>query len=572
MPLVLLAAALGYLFYPASPPPFQNPTFTRLTSIGKVNGAAISPDGKYFAYAQTEAEGQSLWVRQVRESRSIQLMPAEAVEYWGLTFSPDGTQVYATVFTATQADPKLIRVPTLGGAVENLANVSCSGISFSPDGKRFAYVVSSSAAGGTLLRTANADGSDDQLLTIIKHPSFFVYPGPTVAWSPDGRTIACATKVVDESGDHAAIMAVNVSDGQMSRLTTRRFTWVQSLSWLPNGNGLIMTAGEDANSPIQVWHQPLQAGEAKRLSNDLNSYSWTGLTSGGSEIIANQHTLTSSVWVADYPAGINAAKQIGSEIGDYGELGWSPDGRVIYRSQASGKQNLWAMNADGTGQKQLTTDAAPNLSLSVSPDGRYIVFSSFRAGKSNLWRVESDGGNLVQLTNGAGEAYPRITPDGLSVIYQQGVGEVVSHLWKIPIDGGTPIQITKTHSIFPSLSPDGKLVSYFYMDRTRSTKGSWSIGVASVNDGSVVRIFNMPEHIIGRVVRWTPDNSALVYAKDNGNIGNLWKQSLDGGAPVQITHFDKESIKDFAWSQDGKSLAFTRSSEIRDLVLVSSAK
>lgn len=573
--LVGLVSVFGYWIYQrntgkAPSLPFQNVAFSRLTSSGKVNGTAISSDGKYFVYAQAEPEGQSLWVRQVAESRAVQVMPADAVEYWGLTFSPDSTQVYCTVFTAKQADPKLIRIPALGGAVESLPNVSTSGISFSPDGRRFAYVVSSSGARATLLRTANADGTDDKLLTILKDPSYFVYPGPTVSWSPDGHSIACSAKIVDESGDHGAVISVDVATGEMSRLTTRRFPWIESVSWLPGGNGLIISANEDAASPMQIWHQPL-AGEVRRISNDLNWFSWLGTVSDGNTIVAAQNTTSSSVWVASDANDIAGAKQIAREIGDYGEIGWTPNGKLIYRSSASGKQNLWSMNSDGTNQKQLTSDAMPDKGLAVSPDGSQTVFSSYQSGRYNLWLADADG-HTRPLTNGPGEIYPRITPDGQSVIFQQGAGKAVSTLWKMRIQGGTAVQITKTHSTYPGLSRDGKLISYFYMDTTRSKKGEWRIGIVNVDDGSMLRSFTMPENIIGRVVRWTPDNSAIVYAKANGNVGNLWRQALDGSPPVQITNFNNETIADFAWSQDGASFAFTRSNQIRDLVLLTSGK
>jgi Tol biopolymer transport system component len=43
-------------------------------------------------------------------------------------------------------------------------------------------------------------------------------------------------------------------------------------------------------------------------------------------------------------------------------------------------------------------------------------------------------------------------------------------------------------------------------------------------------------------------------------VQNLYLQPLDGGAPVQLTHFDSEpgSMAAYAWSRDGKKLAITR--------------
>lgn len=573
IPATLIALVLGYWIYFTDPKgttgaPFQQTAFTRLTSNGRVNTATLSPDGKYFVYALAEDQGQSLWVRQVSESRSIQLLPADAVEYWGLTFSPDNTQIYGTVFTAKQADPLLIRLPVLGGAVEELPNVSCSRVSFSPDGKRFAYVVSSSGSGGTLLRTANADGSHDKVLSILKDPSYFVFPGATVAWSPDGQTIAAAAKIVDETGDYGAVMQIRIADGSMSPVAMRRFPRIESVIWTPKGDGLIFTANDDAGSPTQIWYQSIGGAEAVRLTNDLNYYSSIAANSGGNEMVAVQLTTNSSIWVADHVGDIGKPNKIASETIDYGEIGWNSESHLVYRSRASGRQNIWTMTAGGADPKQLTTDGLPDKGLSVSPDGRFILFSSYRSGKYNIWRVNADGSGLTQLTNGEGEVYPRISPDRQWFLYQSGVGEVSSTIWRMPIGGGNAHRITRSHSIYPSLSPDGSLVSYFYMDTSTTGKGEWRVAIARTDNGAVVHSFKMPSNIIGRVARWAPDGQSIVYAKANGNVGDLWRQPLDGSEPVQITYFDSYSIGDFAWSPDGKKIALTRGSEIRDVVLI----
>jgi DNA-binding winged helix-turn-helix (wHTH) protein/Tol biopolymer transport system component len=573
--LVAVLAAFGYLFSSsqnsknaAVPLGFQQAAFKRLTTSGKIAGAAVSPDGNYFVFAQREAEGQSLWVRQIAESRRIEIIPAGAREYWGLTFTPDGTHIYATVFTPNKAELDLIRVPTLGGAIERLPTLLTGAVSFSPDGKRFAYINPNSPAGVVLLRVANADGSDDKILAEIKYPSYFVSQGKTLAWSPDGAVIACATKLVDERGDYGTVMVVRVHDGSMFSMLERPFPWVESVSWLGQGGGLVITANETAATPMQLWHLAYPGGAVERLSNDLNSYSWASATSDGKRLLAVNRTTLSSLWVASYEGGeIGTPQQIASEIVNYGEIGWTSEGKIVYRSAASGAFNLWRMDGDGANPGQLTTDAMPDKGLAVSPDNRYIVFSSYRAGKYNLWRAEKDGANPVQLTDGAGEVYPRITPDSRWVIYQQGTGQTKCTIWRLPIEGGAPEQITRTHTVFPALAPDGSHVAYFYMDATQS-KRRWRIGVARTADGALTHSFDLPENISGRVARWTPDGAALVYARSNGETGSLWRQPLDGSPPIQVTRFDGEPIENFAWSQDGKRFAFTRSTSVSDVTLI----
>ena len=54
---------------------------------------------------------------------------------------------------------------------------------------------------------------------------------------------------------------------------------------------------------------------------------------------------------------------------------WSPDGtKIVFESTRSGDVDIYLMNADGTGQIQLTNDPAVDNQATWSPDGTKIVF------------------------------------------------------------------------------------------------------------------------------------------------------------------------------------------------------
>src|SRR4030095_12208763 len=183
----------------STPPsrPFQKAKLNKLTGTGKVTNAAISSDGKYVVYAMNETAGQSLWLRQVSTSSNIRIIPPVQGIYWGLTFSPDGEYIYSVVFEGNTGDTTLSKIPVLGGVAEKLPIGPDSAISFSPDGNRFVYVYASASAGRSLLRIANADGSEARTIAERTQPGLLSpYPsGP--AWSPDGTTILCAARSSD---------------------------------------------------------------------------------------------------------------------------------------------------------------------------------------------------------------------------------------------------------------------------------------------------------------------------------------------------------------------------------------
>src|SRR5260370_16371001 len=122
------------------------------------------------------------------------------------------------------------------------------------------------------------------------------------------------------------------------------------------------------------------------------------LTMDSSTMAVVQIALQSDIW--NMPNGkTSEARRITSGTGNadgFQGLSWTPNGKLIYTSSATGSWELWSIDANGSNQKQITSDAHQNVAPTVTPDGGYIVFFSDRAGL-NLWRMDVDGGNPKQL-------------------------------------------------------------------------------------------------------------------------------------------------------------------------------
>ena len=83
---------------------------SRLTTSGNAVSAAISPDGKFLAYAVSDGGKQSFRIRQIANGSEVQVSAPSDAEYRGPVFSPDGNLVYYNTGVA-----ELYKVPTLGG-------------------------------------------------------------------------------------------------------------------------------------------------------------------------------------------------------------------------------------------------------------------------------------------------------------------------------------------------------------------------------------------------------------------------------------------------------------------------
>jgi Tol biopolymer transport system component/DNA-binding winged helix-turn-helix (wHTH) protein len=550
---------------------FQSMKVTRLPVTGVVAEAVISPDGNYLAYSANEQgrEGMSVWVRQIGAASNTQQLvaPAAGTFYGGLVFSPDSKHVYYGVAHDPARPPELFRVPVLGGPPERIVEAfggNGGPPAFSPDGRSIAYVRGHFGGEMSLVVRDLAGGGERAVFT-RKGPFIFGLP----AWSPDGRRIAVAygsAETADNGTPSLGVTSFDVGDGAESRVTEPRWVGVTQLSWLPDGSGLVLSATEQELSPAQIWTLSFPAGEVRRVTNDLNTYVGASMTADGSALVTVQTDRVPNIWVA--PGGDAArARQLtvgsGKFDGYYG-LSWMPDGRLVYASIASGSWDVWVMNADGTGQRQLTVGARSNYGPSASADGRFVVFVSNRAGGAfNIWRMEADGSNPVRLTSGRGENFPHVTPDGRFVVYATtGAGES-SAVWKVPIDGGEPVRLTSQPASWPFVSPDGKSFVCTYGGGPFAAS---KLAVISIEGGEPVRLYDVPPSFQANTV-WLPDNRGIAFLDSRTGTTNVWMQPLSGGKPVQLTDFKTDSVAAFDWSRDNR-LAATRSVETTGVVLI----
>jgi serine/threonine protein kinase/sugar lactone lactonase YvrE len=564
--LALILAGVGYGIYrltakrdkPALS--FQSAKITRLTTTGKASGVAISPDGKYVVHVQDDGGQQSLWTRQVATQSNVQIVAPAAIAYITLTFSPDGNYIYYTMSSQEFSQRALFQVPTLGGTPKKLLEKNLGrAISFSPDGKQFAFTRVTPGKGDALM-IVNADGTSERELVFHKLPEDVSAP----AWSPDGKRIAYVVENF-ESYDHT-IFEAQIADGSTKPLTAQRWLRIYRLAWLADGSGLLMLATPGQNYTFQIWQLSYPEGAAHRLSNDLNNYSDMSLTADSNTMAVVESETQASIWIA--PTGdASRARPVTSGSGKADTfLAWTPDGRIVYHSDASGNNDIWIAGAGGGSPKQLTANARSNFDPAVSPDGRYIVFSSDRSGTPDLWRMSLDGSDLRQLTKGGNlEESPQFSPDGRWIVYDTLLGKRT--VWKIPADGGEPVQLTDKFSTSPTISPDSKLVAYFY----REDNGTWRIAVAPLEGGEPLKTFALPA-IPDLSLRWTPDGRALAYVDTRNGVSNIVAQPLDGGAPKQLTDFKADRIFSFDYSRDGRQLALSRGTINNDVVLISNFK
>lgn len=561
---------------------FQRMQTARLTNTGNASLAAISPDGKYVAYAVKDAGRQSLWLRQVAAFNSVEIVEPAEGRYVGVTFSNDGNYVYFVVKPKNITIGTLYRVPALGGNSTKLISDVDSPVSFSPDGQRLTFI-RGSFKGEYALMVANADGSGERKLAVRQSPDLYEFRGP--AWSPDGSKILCAAANHAGGSFYENVVEVKVDSGAEKPVSAQKWQKIGRINWFKDGSGFVMPASDRETDWVsQLWHVSYPDGTARRITHDFSDYSDLSMTADGGALVAVHVASTANIWLMSLDGGktfstfarnksvaeTSDAKQITFGVDRYdgmGAIAWTPDGKIIYRSRASGRAQIWSMKPDGSEQKQLTDTAHVfnPMHASITADGGHVLFVS-TTGFVNVWRIDADGGNLKRLTNGRGEFFPVVSPDGKWLVYSSDDSGKQT-IWKMSLETGEPpVQLTPERANFPVISSDGKWVACNYRDEQGGAQ--WRIAIVPFEGGAPAKIFDIPSASSLRPIRWSPDGSAITYINTRDEDSIIWSQPLDGSAPRKLADFKTDEVFDFAWSRDGRWLALARGAISTDVVLI----
>lgn len=558
---------------------FSQMTITPVTSSGEVHSATISPDGKWLAYVSDEKGEHGLFVRQIGTGSTAQITPGSENEVAGITFSPDGNYLYFTTRPETSGLSTLYQVASLGGTPKKIIVDIDSPVTFSPDGKRFAFVRDATQTKTSSLMLANSDGSDEKALLVAHAPMDFATGG--AAWSPDGKRIAILKSF---KGDFQTYKfeTISVDTGEERPLGTREWINPNRPGWLPDGSALIFSALADSSSfNAQLWELSYPGGDARRVTNDLNNYLGASITSDGATLATVQRTYSGNLWAANIGGAppFSAPRQVSSGIGRADGLAgvaWPTPDLILYSYYTSGEMKLSAASPDGSNVRDMPFGADLTLSPTACGDGKHILLILNRSGQGMaIWRADLDGSNLKQLSTGPADILPACSPDGKLAAWSD-ISNNRFALMKVSTDGGTPVQLGKAFLLFAAFSPDSKSIAAFYaFDPTKPPQ----IAVLGVEGGEIKATYNVSGEAVmgtngGSPLAWTHDGRALLYVVNKEDTSSLWAQQVGApGAPStpskQVMLLGKGRIWGFALSPDGKQILYSRGQPVTDAILIS---
>ena len=193
--------------------------------------------------------------------------------------------------------------------------------------------------------------------------------------------------------------------------------------------------------------------------------------------------------------------------------------QITFLSDRSGITNVWAMNPDGTGQRQLSAEIAPVLDYAVAPDGTSLVVADGR----RLVHLSADGDERRVLTEGeVWDFDPTYSPDGQLVAFGRAdalTGEGLG-LWTWEVDGGAPTQLELPVEATgndpapdperpgllraPRYAPDAAALAFVDASRGR-------IGILALPDAEELTWVDFEAH---EAPIWLPDLDSLLVTGD----------------------------------------------------------
>jgi TolB protein len=285
---------------------------------------------------------------------------------------------------------------------------------FSPDGTKIIYQSTVPGAGCDQEYTMDLATGDTKLVSSGKGRTtcgYYRYPqGDRIVYATtEGGAAECPAKPDMSKGyvwpvyPTFDIVEANVDGSNAKKITTTN-GYDAEMTWCHQGGKMIFTSMRDGD--LDLYEMDAASGTVKRLTN-APGYD------GGAFYNAD---CTQIVWRANHP--------VGPALDEYKGLLAKDLVKPLH-------MELFVMNADGSNQRQITSNGAANFCPYFMNDGKRIIFASNVNAKGfdfDLWTVGKDGQGLERITTAPGfDGFCVFSPDGQYLIWASSRAQPEGH-------------------------------------------------------------------------------------------------------------------------------------------------
>jgi serine/threonine protein kinase len=526
-----IAAAIGWFVsrrastIPRGPSQLIQEQLTFNSSENYVASAAISPDGKYLAYSDTNGIHVKLF--STSEERLI-ARPAgvSASVYWDVaSWYPDGTRLLANV-KEIGGRQGIWTASLLGQSPRELrSNAFAFGVS--PDGTHIAFAPRLAAIA---FMPANAvqeiwlmdsGGGNAQKLVAVPQNEWL----RSVHWSADGKRLAYIRALADkqlysiESSDlngraHTAI----VQDSPLG---------IDEFYWLPDGRVVYSMQNSAGAADESLWEIRVDSTNGKPMAKPVRMTDWAGFSLGGFSASAD---------------GKRLVLQKGHSHGQ------------IFIAQLSARRVHIAA------PRRLTNSEANEGPTAWTADGSAVIFMSHRNGKWAIFKQAINQDSAEHLAGGGSENafLPRVTGDGAWVLYASWKPGTAgpSRIMRVPVIGGSPEFVRTTSPLLNDLQCSPAPANLCVVLEQDNERRHFNITGFDPLTGKrkLLKTVDNDSPFIRYADGLSPDGMTFALAKSGEPETHIRLLSLTGGSDRQITAKDCANTTGLDWSSDGKGL------------------
>jgi len=377
-----------------------------------------------------------------------------------------------------------------------------------------------------------------------------------VRLSPDGRRAAFTlTEIAPEQDEYRSAIWMAPVQGGEPRQFTRGPKRDSGPRWSPDSAWLAFLSDRDGEVP-QLYVMSANGGEPRRLT-------WLG------------HAAGPAVWAPDGTRLLFAAPvpKEPPPSGKEARARWADRPRVVtsahYKDDGQGytfgdPSQIFVVSLEHGEVAQLTSGDRPSAAPAWSPDGARIAFSRARSGTADyhlfdIWAMNADGSDPRRLTTDVGRATsPSWSPDGSTIAcygtdeQESGAGDPMTRVWLVPSSGGPPRKLTAGYDrqvvlmARPAVTPgpvwsrDGATLTFVAADA-----GNIHVVRASAVDGSVRSVVAGERQVLSASAAAAPGRIAFV-ATDPHIPSDVYVCEWDGADERRLTRVNEALLSRLA--------------------------
>ncbi len=213
-----------------------------------------------------------------------------------------------------------------------------------------------------------------------------------------------------------------------------------------------------------------------------------------------------------------------------GSPAWSADGtKIVFDTNRGGNSEIYVMNADGSAQTNLTNHPMADFSPRTCPDGSIVFVSTRDGGLNEIYKMNADGSGQTNLTNSLGkdDIMPTCFPDGSKIAFRRL--DLSSEIYSMNPDGSGQTNITNSplDQEYPDVSPDGQKIVVEEGSEVYAWNADGSGKTNLTNNGAGV--------FDGRPV-YSPDGGKIAFMTARDGNNEVYVMNADGSGPTNLTN------------------------------------